>query len=127
LEGCWRDAGGTSHLLSQLHRKTNRGIFHDVHTEKMKKLSVADKKQEVKTMKKRNFYNKLFAKYPDVVNLKQLREMLGGIGEGTALKLMQENRVEHFKLRNIYYIPKDSVIDYLLGYHYRRYKKLLKF
>lgn len=29
-------------------------------------------------MKKRNFYNKLFAKYPDVVNLKQLREMLGG-------------------------------------------------
>ena len=77
-------------------------------------------------MKKRNFYNKLFAKYPDVVNLKQLREMLGGISEGTALKLMQENRVEHFKLRNIYYIPKDSVIDYLLGYHYRRYKKFLK-
>ena len=44
----------------------------------MKKTSVTDKKQEVKTMKKRNFYNKLFAKYPDVVNLKQLREMLGG-------------------------------------------------
>ena len=39
-------------------------------------------------MQKRNFYNKLFAKYPDVVNLKQLREMLGGISEGTALKLM---------------------------------------
>lgn len=77
-------------------------------------------------MKKRNFYNKLFTKYPDVVNLKQLREMLGGISEGTALKLMQENRVEHFKLRNVYYIPKDSVIDYLLGFHYRRYKKLLR-
>ena len=75
-------------------------------------------------MNDRNYYIKLFENYPDVVNLKQLREMLGGIGEGTALKLMQENRVEHFKLRNVYYIPKDSVIDYLLGYHYRRYKKI---
>jgi len=98
LEGCERDAGGTSRLPSQHLQKTNRGIFHGVHTEKMKKPSVADKKQEVKTMKKRNFYNKLFAKYPDVVNLKQLREMLGGISEGTALKLMQENKISTTRL-----------------------------
>ena len=77
-------------------------------------------------MTKRQYYEIQFSTYPDIVNLKQFREMLGGIGEGTALKLMQENRVEHFKLRNIYYIPKDNVIDYLLGYHYRRYKKLLR-
>ena len=81
MEGCWRDAKGTSRLPSRHLLKTNRGIFRSVHTEKMKKPSVADKKQEVKTMKKRNYYNKLFAKYPDVVNLKQLREMLGGISE----------------------------------------------
>ena len=77
-------------------------------------------------MTKRQFYVIHFSSYPDIVNLKQFREMLGGIGEGTALKLMQENRVEHFKIGKIYYIPKEGVINYLLGYHYRRYKKVLK-
>ena len=43
-------------------------------------------------MTKRQYYEIQFSTYPDIVNLKQFREMLGGIGEGTALKLMQENR-----------------------------------
>lgn len=44
-------------------------------------------------MKTRKYYEQLFNKYPDVVTLSQFRNMLGGIGDGTARKLMRENRV----------------------------------
>lgn len=70
-------------------------------------------------------YEHLFADYPDVVTLPVFRKMLGGIGDGTARKLMQENRVEHFIIRTTYFIPKEKVIDYLLSPHYRRYKSKL--
>ncbi|MBQ7728673.1 MAG: DNA-binding protein [Clostridia bacterium] len=70
-------------------------------------------------------YERLFADYPDVVTLPVFRKMLGGIGDGTARKLMWENRVEHFMVRTTYYIPKEKVIDYLLSPHYRSYKKKL--
>lgn len=79
-----------------------------------------------KTIKDRNYYIKLFESYPDVVNLKQLREMLGGISEGTALKLMQENKIEHYKIKCRYHIPKSCVIDYILSDEYREYRKLLR-
>ena len=78
-------------------------------------------------MKKRNFYNRLFAKYPDVVNLKQLREMLGGISEGTALKLMQENKIKHYKVKYQYRIPKKWVIDYIMSDEYEEYNPALMF
>ena len=35
-------------------------------------------------MKTRKYYEQLFNKYPDVVTLSQFRNMLGGIGDGTA-------------------------------------------
>ena len=34
-------------------------------------------------------YRKKFAGYPDLVTLNQFREMLGGIGDSTARKLMR--------------------------------------
>lgn len=74
---------------------------------------------------KRVEYERMFADYPDVVTLPVFRKMLGGIGDSTARKLMQENRVEHFMIRMTYYIPKEKVIDYLMSPHYRRYKNKL--
>jgi hypothetical protein len=71
-------------------------------------------------------YERLFAEYPDVVTLPVFCKMLGGIGDSTARKLLQANRVEHFIIRTTYFIPKEKVIDYLLSPHYRSYKKKLR-
>lgn len=77
-------------------------------------------------MKKREYYENLFANYPDVVTLQEFREMLGGIGDGTARKLMRGNYVRHYYIRHTYLIPKPYVIDYVLSAHYAKYKKELK-
>jgi len=69
---------------------------------------------------------KLYENYPDVVDLKQFRQMLGGVCEITARRLLQENIVQHYLIRYTYYIPKKCVIDYVMSKHYKQYKKLLK-
>lgn len=70
-------------------------------------------------MKNRKYYEQLYTEYPTVVTLIQFRQMLGGIGDTTARKLMRENRVKHYYIRHTYLIPKDWVIDYVLSEHYR--------
>lgn len=77
-------------------------------------------------MKNRLYYEKLYDKYPDVVTLPDFCEMLGGIADGTARKLIRENRVKHFYIRCTYLIPKPCVIDYVLSKHYAEYKAQLK-
>lgn len=52
--------------------------------------------------------------------------MLGGIGDGTARKLMRAGRVKHFYIRDTYMVPKGYVIEYILGEHYEEYKYDLK-
>lgn len=74
----------------------------------------------------KKYYTRLFEKYPDVLTLDEFRAMLGGIGDSTARKLMQENRVKHYYIRSTYYIPKEWVIEYVLSKHYATYKKKLK-
>ena len=71
-------------------------------------------------------YRRKYASYPEVVNLLQFREMLGGIADSTARKLMRENRVKHYYVRTTYLIPKEWVIDYLLSTHYAQYRMKLK-
>lgn len=71
-------------------------------------------------------YERKFESYPDLLTLEQFRAMLGGIADGTARKLMRENRVEHFMVNTTYYIPKIKAIDYICGQHYRRYRRKLK-
>ena len=44
-------------------------------------------------MKNRPYYERLFEAYPDVVVLPEFREMLGGIGDTIARKLMRSNHV----------------------------------
>ena len=64
--------------------------------------------------------------YPDIVTIDLFCRMLGGIGDGTARKLLRGNHVEHFYIRNTYFIPKVSIIDYLLSSDYETYKTKLK-
>lgn len=77
-------------------------------------------------MKDKNYYKELFKDYPDVVDLIQFREMLGGIADSTARKLVRAGIVKHFYIRNTYLIPKKCVIDYVTSEHYAEYKHSLK-
>lgn len=77
-------------------------------------------------MKKIDFYESYFTSYPDVVTLDQFRQMLGGLGDNQARKLMRQNHVKHFYIRGTYLIPKSNVIDYILGPHYAQYRLKLK-
>jgi uncharacterized protein (UPF0218 family) len=76
--------------------------------------------------KNRSHYDELYADYPDVVTFAEFRQMLGGIGDTTARKLMRAGIVHHFYIRDTYLIPKASVIDYVLSEHYAGYKYTLK-
>lgn len=77
-------------------------------------------------MNEREKYRRKYASYPEVVNLLQFREMLGGIADSTARKLMRENRVKHYYVRTTYLIPKEWVIDYLLSTHYAIYRTKMR-
>ncbi len=77
-------------------------------------------------MKRRNFYETYFSGFPNLVSLSQFRKMLGGLGEVQARRLMQQNRVKHFRIRGEYLIPKTCVIDYVLSTDYEIYRPKLK-
>ncbi len=68
----------------------------------------------------------LFRDYPDVVSLPELCAMMGGIGDGTARKLLRSGQIKSLMIRSTYYIPKKYVIDYLLSDHYKTYQQELK-
>ena len=68
--------------------------------------------------KRKRYYQELFSGYPDLVRLSQFQEMLGGIGECFARKLIHENHVEAIFVKPSYYITKDSVINYVMSEDY---------
>ena len=74
----------------------------------------------------KKYYYALFERYPEVVTLDEFREMLGGIADSTARKLLRENRVKLYYIRCTYFIPKEWIIEYVLSKHYTSYKKRLK-
>ena len=55
----------------------------------------------------------VFSEYPDVVNVDQLRKMLGGIGSKAAYQLLHDGNIRYFKIGKAFRIPKVSVIRYL--------------
>lgn len=65
------------------------------------------------SMNQQEAYNLLFLNYPDVVNVTEMREMLGGISNKTAYKLLHDNRISHFKIGRVYKIPKINILVYL--------------
>ena len=57
-------------------------------------------------------YQMMFTSYPDLVNINQLKEMLG-IGITLAYRLLRTNTIQSLKVGRQYKIPKRSVIAYL--------------
>ncbi len=60
-----------------------------------------------------NYYKSMFKKYPDVVNVKELQSMLGGISKKLAYHLLQNNIIKSIKIGREYKIAKADVILYL--------------
>lgn len=57
----------------------------------------------------------MFEKYPDVVAVDDLCEMLGGISKKMAYKLLGNQEIKSIRIGREYRIPKPFVIDYLMG------------
>ena len=66
----------------------------------------------------RKYYEDKLAAYPDVVDLRTFRKMMGGIGDSFARRLLRENKVYHTFIKPHYWIYKKSIIDYLLSEDY---------
>ena len=71
----------------------------------------AQRKGMVIAMKK----SSMFEKYPDVVEVDDLRKMLGGISRRLAYRLLAEQEIRCVKVGRAYKIPKVCVIEYLMG------------
>ena len=59
------------------------------------------------------YYQTLYKDYPDVVNVPQLCEMLGGIGVKTAYRLLKSGAIKSLNIGKGYKIPKIFVLEYL--------------
>lgn len=59
------------------------------------------------------YYKSMFKNYPDVVNVKELQSMLGGISKQLAYHLLQNNIIKSIKIGRQYKITKTDVILYL--------------
>ena len=57
-------------------------------------------------------YDLMFTAYPDIVNIVQLKEMLG-IGITLAYRLVRNKTIKSLKVGRQYKIPKRNVIAYL--------------
>ena len=55
----------------------------------------------------------LFTDYPDVVNVEQMCEMLGGICDKTAYRLLKSGKIKSFIVGRHYRIPKLNILEYL--------------
>ena len=62
----------------------------------------------------RENYNMLFTAYPDLVDINQLKEMLG-IGITLAYRLVREKNIKSIKVGREYKIPKANVISFVLN------------
>ncbi|MDY5510276.1 helix-turn-helix domain-containing protein [Dysosmobacter sp.] len=58
---------------------------------------------------------KLFSEYPDVVTVKQMCSMLGGISMKTAYRLLEDGTIRYLKIGKSFKIPKVYIIEYLVG------------
>ncbi len=59
--------------------------------------------------------NIMFENYPDVVEVDDLRKMLGGISRRLAYRLLADQEIKSVKVGRAYKIPKVCVIEYLMG------------
>ena len=57
----------------------------------------------------------MFENYPDVVEVDDLRKMLGGISKKLAYRLLSDQKIRSVRVGRTYKIPKICVIEYLMG------------
>ena len=57
----------------------------------------------------------MFENYPDVVEVDDLRKMLGGISKKLAYRLLSDQEIRSVRVARTYKIPKICVIEYLMG------------
>lgn len=62
----------------------------------------------------KEYYSELFKDYPDVVRLYQLKEMLPKTGKNKIYKLLKDKKIHSKRIGRDYYIPKVSIINYLM-------------
>lgn len=59
-------------------------------------------------------YTLMFTDYPDIVNLTQMRKMLGEISNSLAYRMLREKKIKSKKVGREYKIPKVNVIKYVM-------------
>ena len=64
-------------------------------------------------MNQKETYQVMFREYPDLVNVEQLCEMLGGISAKTAYRLLRSGTIKNLVVGRRYRIPKIYVLEYL--------------
>lgn len=64
-------------------------------------------------MKAQEAYKMMFWDYPDVVNVEQMCEMLGGISIKTGYRLLKNGTIKSVVVGRRYRIPKLYVFEYL--------------
>lgn len=57
----------------------------------------------------------MFEKYPDVIEVKELCQMLGGISKKLAYRLLANGDIFSVRVGRTYKVPKVSVIAYMTG------------
>ena len=62
----------------------------------------------------KNYYGNLFKDYPDVVKVKELKEMLPRMGKNKIYDLLKDKKIYSKKIGRDYYMPKVSIIKYLM-------------
>ena len=60
-----------------------------------------------------DLYKVMFPEYPDVVNVEQLSEMLGGVSVKTVYRLLKSGKIKSLYFGKRYRIPKLFVVEYL--------------
>lgn len=58
-------------------------------------------------------YGLIFNEYPDVVDVIQLGQMLGGVSTKTCYELLSSGQIKSIKVGRAYKIPKINVLKYL--------------
>lgn len=62
----------------------------------------------------KELYTSMFTSYPDVVNVKEMIEMLGGISPTLAYRILKKNEIKSIKIGREYKIPKVNIISYII-------------
>ena len=60
-------------------------------------------------------YTLMFTDYPDIVNLMQMRQMLGGISNTLAYRMLRDKTIKSKKVGREYKISKVNVINYMMA------------